>query len=416
MTLYENLCASSLDITALGFVPDGKLGTTPDGKVTFTRDEMILANGVVVAKDFADFLGLLCCVDANILAKASHWTRLRFQRELDRRSVSRKQQMVRNALKNNFHVPDIHDPYGYIRSLQNSPEQPRFALGASASFGKTLWHAKAVDISSDSIAIQVCVEIPGQDVLSFYDRWEGVVPDEEQQLLMDAQDPFALHADIAATLNGTALTPKIAESIRWDPLADNTAEAENLLHRFGLDMEQGWVFLRLQLPYQIKKKKRIRSLSLQLEPKTITVPGPRLTTPMMSDVVSIRHPVTCEPYTFTVHSCTREGLDPNFLTNPPCFYTRLCYYLTPALGEDVFQIFDSLPNDCLLPPPGTSTPCPDPELENAPTAELAEIDENLPTHIRTAFSARHYKEASKVNWMTRFRCVPASSAVLPIIR
>lgn len=416
MTLFENLCASSLDITALGFVPDEKLGSTPDGKITFHQDGMIFANGMPVAKDFSDFLGLLCCVDADFLALAPHCPRLRFQRELARRSVSRKRQMVRNALKNYFHVPDIQDPYGYIRSLQDKPQPSKSTLGASTPFGKTLWHANSAEILNDRIAVQICVEIFGQDVLSFYDRWEDVRPNEEQKLLMEAQNPFAIHGDITATVNGASLIPAVVEKACWNPLTDNTAEAENLLHRCGLDMEQGWVFLKLHIPYQSKKKKRVRSLSLQLEPKAITVPGPRLTTPMLRDTVSIPHPITGEAYTLTVHSCTQEGLDPNFLTNPPCFYTRLCYDMTPALGEDVFQIFDSQPNDPLLPPPGASAPYPDPELENAPTAELVEIDEGLPTHIRTAFSARHYKETPKVNWMTRFRYTPGSSAVLPIVR
>jgi hypothetical protein len=181
-------------------------------------------------------------------------------------------------------------------------------------------------------------------------------------------------------------------------------------------MEQGWLFLRLQVPYKRKKKNRIRSLSLNLEPKAVIIPGPRLTTPTQQEAFSIQHPVTGENYILTVDSCTAEGLDPNFLTNPPCFYTRLCYHLTPALAEDTFWMSDHVPNDPLLPPVGVTAPCPDPELENAPTAELAEIDENLPSHIRTVFSSRHYRQTPQVQWQTWFRCTLASPAVLPIIR
>ena len=419
MTLYEKLCASSLDITDLGFIPcqrDGVLGTTPDGKIAFTSDHEILANGKPIAKDFADFLGLLCCADSDLLAKAPRWTRLRFQREVDRRNISWKQQMVRNALKNCFHPPAIHDPYGYIRSLQRIPTASHASLGASVQFGKSLWHAKEVEIRNDSLEIQVYVEIPGQVVLDFYDPWEGITPDEEQTLRMEAEDPFALHLDITAMINGTEFAPEIVENIRWDPLADNSPDAEDVLHRFGLDMEQGWLFLRLQLPYTRKKKNRIRSLSLYLEPKTVTIPGPRLLTPMAQDSVPILHPVTGKNHNFSVYSYEIEGLDPNFLTNPPCFYTRLCYDLTPALGEDVFRIFDSVPNDRLIPPIGTVAPVSDPDLENVPTAKLAELDENLPAHIRTVFSSRHYKETHRVEWLTQFRCTLASPAVLPIIR
>lgn len=415
MTLYENLCASSLDITTLGFVPDGKLGTSADGEVLFTQSDKIYANGIPVAKDFSDFLGLLCCVDASFLPQMSRWTQLRFGWELEHHSTSKKQQMVRNALRNYFHVPQIRDPYAYIQSLQATPEQSKSPLGTSVSFGNTVWYTTAEKIRTDKPEILLCGRISGQDVLSYYRRWEHIAPDEEQRLLMEASDPFALHFDITATVNGTMLSPKILESTRWDPLADNTHEAAALMQRLGLDREQGWVFLRLHIPYHPKKQKRVRSLSLQLEPKTITVPGPRVTTPTVSPTISICHPITAEHFDLTIHSCTQEGLDPNFLTNPPCFYTRICYYLTPALGEDVFQIIDSVSNDPLRPAPGTTTPHPDPALENAPTAELVEIDEDLPTHIRTAFSARHYKEISKTNWLTRFHFRAAPAAVLTIV-
>lgn len=419
MTLYEKLCTSSLDISVLGFVPcqdHSVLGTTPDGKVIFTEESLVCANGVAVAKNFADFLGLLCCADAPLLAQAPNWTCLRFQRELMQQGISRKQQMVRTAVKNSFHPTSIADPYGYIRSLHSIPNPQKSQLDTAVPFGKTIWHAKAAEIHADHAEVWVCVEIPGQDILAYYDCWEGVIPDAEQALLKNAQDPFALHCEVTAIINGVESKSSITEVARWDPLADNDATAAHLLHQFGLDMEQGWVFLQLGVPYQSKKKKRLRSLSLQLDPTTITVPGPRLTTPVFPGEVKIHHPVTRKPYTLTIHSCTQEGLDPNFLTNPPCFYTRMCYYLTPALGEDVFQIFDSVPNDRLLPPPGASVPYPDPELEDAPTAKLAEIDETLPTHIRTAFSARHYKERTKVQWLTRFRYTPAAAAVLSVIR
>ena len=436
MTLYHKLCRSSLDIQDLGFIPctaySGILGTTTDGTIHFcTKEghgETVFAVGektVPVSKNFSDFLGLLyCCKDAKLLSQIPGWTRLRFDRESNRISLSYKQQMIRNALFNCFHPPVIEDAYGYVQSLQSNNAASQNCPGTekssapqvSVAYGDTVWHAKELQILDDGVEVTLCVEIPGQRILNFYDRWEDTTPNVEQLLTMNAEDPFALHVELRAMINGMEQTPDIAEIVRWDPLSDPTADAEKYINQFKLNKEQGWLFLRLRFGRLSKKKKSIRSLVLNLQSKNVTIPGLELVTPMEQNSVSLTHPVTGNTHTLTIHSCTDEGLDPNFLINPPCFYTRLCYSLSPALSTDAFMIFDPLPNDRLRTPLGDTSPYPDEDYENAPTAQLVEADETLPAHVRTVFSARHYDPRRNIRWQTRFCCKLQPDAVLPIIR
>lgn len=433
MTLYKKLCYSSLDIRELGFTPcsptPDTLGTTSDGAIRFCikedHGEMIFAVGqqtFPVAKNFADFLGLLyCCKDARLISHGPNWTNLRFYRELNRLNLTYKQRMLRNALFNGFQPPIIDDPYAYIQALQPAPvsdtNSNKTGIAAvSVPYGDTIWHVKDLISHDTGLDLQVCIELPGQRILDFHDRWDGMTPDEEDKLTMQAQDPFALHVQLRGMINGMELEPEILKTVRWDPLTDSTAEAKDLLLRYGLTKEQGWLFLSLRFYRQSKKKKNIRSLALNIQSMPVTIPGPRLTTPLAQESVDLTHPVTGNIHTFTVHTYANEGLDPNFLINPPCFYSRLCYSLSPALSTETFQIFDSLPNDRLRTPIGSASPYPDEDYENAPTADLVEPDETLPAHIRTVFSSRHYEPKPHVHWHTRFCCKLAPDAVLPIIR
>ena len=426
MTQYQKLRDSSLDTADLGFLIDNitssVLGTDNTGKIRFlTHENRIFAawenHSIPVAENFSDFLGLiLACGHTDLLCKIPGWTRLRFQRELSRASRSRKQQMICNALKNCFHPSQISDPYSYVRNLQNKseskPQQPTTAV----QIGNRHWQARNLQILEQDATVDVCIRIPGAQMVAFYDRWEGICPDDEQQQEKAATDPLALQTILRATAGGNSIGIEILEQLHWDPLADNPAAAQEALERLQLDGEDGWIMLHLLLQTGKRKKKPIRSLVLELVSETVTIPGPHIIAPNENDLISMTHPVTGKTLQLTVHTSTAEALDPNFLTNPPCHYIRLCYSVDPPISQDIFGVFDPTANDRLQVPVGCTDPYPDPELENAPTSSLAEPDDTLPSHIRTTFSARHYHPQKAITWHTAFNCKRYPDGVLPIIR
>jgi hypothetical protein len=427
MTQYQQLRESSLDTTDLGFLIDNAispvLGTDITGSIRFLAHENHIfaaqsSHSYLLAENFEDFLGLiLACGNAELLCRIPCWTRLRFQRELSRYQPSHKQQMICNALKNCFQPPVINDPYGYVQRLQQAPEhQAQQQTTTTVQLGIRQWQAKNLRILDQDATLDVCIRIPGEQVVSFYDRWEGIIPDAEQLQEKAATDPFALQTRVRATIGCTAIGTEILEQLHWDPLCDNSAAAQEALHRLQLNREDGWIMLQLSLQTGKRKKKPIRSLSLELICEEVTIPGPKIRTPLNDDLISMIHPVTGNTLSLTVHSATAEALDPNFLTNPPCYYTRLCYCMDPPMSQEAFRVFDPVPNDPLQAPPGCAEPYPDSELENAPTAALAEPDDTLPSHIRSAFSARHYRPRNAVEWHTAFCCKRYPDGVLPIIR
>ncbi len=426
MTQYQKLCASSLDTADLGFLTDSAasavLGTDDTRKIRFlNQNNRIIAasedGSYPIADNFNDFLGLLLsCGRTEILCKIPYWTRLRFNRERNRQHHSRKQQMICNALNNCFHPPVIADPYGYVQNLQNKPAIKTQPPTTTVQLGERQWQARNFRILDQDATVDICIRIPGTQIASFYDRWEDICPDKEQQQAKSATDPFALQTRLRATVGGTAIGTEILHQLHWDPLGENSEDAQDALQKLQLDSEDGWVILHLLLQTGKRKKKPIRSLSLELVSETVTIPGPHFTVQDEGTVLSMTHPVSGKEMHLTIHSSADEALDPNFLTNPPCHYTRLCYSVDPPMSQDAFWIFDPIPNDRLLAPVGCADPHPDPDLENAPTAMLAEVNESLPTHIRTAFSSRHYHLQKGITWHTAFCCKRYPDGVLPIVR
>jgi hypothetical protein len=57
------------------------------------------------------------------------------------------------------------------------------------------------------------------------------------------------------------------------------------------------------------------------------------------------HPVTGDAYTLRVISQTRESLNPNYLSNDPCCYTRLNFTTDPTIPRELLTIADCDPGD-----------------------------------------------------------------------
>ena len=425
MTQYQTLCRSSLDTADLGFLTDNAiypvLGTDIAGNTRYLlREDRIYAEwegkSFPIAHNFSDFLGLLlACGHTSLIRHALDWPKIRFQRELNRLYSGHKQKMICNALVNCFHPPVITDPYGYIHSLQINQETPKNRQTSSVNQGIRQWHGQNLQILDQTATVDLCVRIPGTQILSHYDRWEGIGADAVQLQQKAATDPFSLQTQLQASIGGTPVGSEILNLLFWDPLADNTADAEAFLRGHQLDPEDGWIMLEVSLDTG-KRKKNIRSLSMALISEKVMIPGPSIVDPQANSSFSLTHPVKETPLLLSIDSLDAEALDPNFLTNPPCHYMRLCYHTDPPMGTDTFQIFDPTPNDRLQPPVGCTDPIDDPELENAPTASMVETADSQPSHIRTAFSARHYHPQKAVKWHTVFCCKRYPDAVLPIVR
>ena len=101
------------------------------------------------------------------------------------------------------------------------------------------------------------------------------------------------------------------------------------------------------------------------------------------------HPVTNQEHTLTVKSSTREALDPNFLSNHPCCYTRLTFTIDPIIEKDMIRVVDCDPGD-----PFQSTP-------EAPAAVI--LTDKVPSAGHFAISSLRHIPAESITWRMIFR-------------
>ena len=105
--------------------------------------------------------------------------------------------------------------------------------------------------------------------------------------------------------------------------------------------------------------------------------------------MSFTHPATGQVHTLRVIAQTREALDPNFLSNHPCCYTRLSFSLDPQLDAELFSIVDCDPGD-----PFESGP-------EAPASAL--LAGKIPAAGHYALSSMRYVPADTITWRMIFR-------------
>ena len=101
------------------------------------------------------------------------------------------------------------------------------------------------------------------------------------------------------------------------------------------------------------------------------------------------HPGTGLEHSLTVLSLSNEALNPNFLTNHPCFYTRLSYALEPSISPENFRVVDRDPSD------------PWEGYQDDPAAVI--YADRKPDPGRYALSSLHYEPQESVRWQMIFR-------------
>ena len=142
-------------------------------------------------------------------------------------------------------------------------------------------------------------------------------------------------------------------------------------------------------------------MELRLEAEPVAEPGQRFEAPAAGESMEIRHPGTGKTHSLTVIAQAREALDPNFLSNHPCCYTRLTFTLSPNIDKEFFQVVDCDPGD------------PNPETPEGPTALF--MTDRAPAGIHIALSSLRYTPASTITWRTVFRHKDRADIVLPLL-
>ena len=166
----------------------------------------------------------------------------------------------------------------------------------------------------------------------------------EQQMLRKLEYPLSVDATGALSVNGKPTPLRKSYNLYWNPETENGWQQRRVLEHYGLDMEKGYL-LRRECFLRKGKNPPIRNMELRLSAAPAQVPGDRFIAPKAGESVTFTHPATGLTHELTVIAQSREALDPNFLSNHPCCYTRLTFSLMPPISPELFRVVDCDPGD-----------------------------------------------------------------------
>ena len=113
--------------------------------------------------------------------------------------------------------------------------------------------------------------------------------------------------------------------------------------------------------------------------------------------MSFIHPVTGVEHTLRVLAQTREALNPNFLSNDPCCYTRLTFNVDPIIPRDLLSIVDCDPGDA------------------APGTAAMRLSGKIPGAGHCALSSLRYTPAEQITWRMIFRQKTRNDITVPLL-
>lgn len=370
-----------------------------------------------VAEDIWNFIGLLiCCKDAALIAGAYQWSSFRFRELISAVNPGMKARSVLRALENIYHPPVIQDP-GVLMSLlrkkfATSSEDKDWNVEFDTDFcrvcseGKTgkelpvnrslsneleMWHVPSVFLCEEGIVVDTFMEVSADRLESFRKDWgdrsnESLSLADKLQRHLD--DPLTTSVTGILTVNDKLLRCKSSFSAIWNPLNDNSSQVRGILKHYYLDPDLGYLFRR----YCFLRKGRqpqIRTMQLTLEAMPVMVPDECFTVHKDGMCFRFTHPATGLEHIFTAVSLTNEALNPNFLTNHPCFYSRLTYTLEPSISPENFRVVDRDPGDDWD------------GHQDEPAAVV--YAGRKPDPGRYALSSLHYEPRDQVRWQMVFR-------------
>lgn len=354
-----------------------------------------------LAWNFEDFLRLILACGLDAAEQAWMWNRGEFDAFMETYPPGPEQQTALDGLREGMGLSPMEDPYGYIKEVQSSfdyaqltypkqyyevipqkpaaqepPKRPVWKVyfthhtghdrpGKEISVNKTFtwggkeWRIPAVYVCGKGLVVDMCMEIDPADLRSFQEKWrpywEGSQqPTAEEQEQQDRENPMSMDYIPKLTVNGKELRRKSGNGFGWTPdscrpesergESQQNWEAIWLMEHYGLDPERGWMFWRDSFPWATKTKPAVKTISLSLEARPVSVSGPRFTLSGAGDSVPFTHPVTGEAHTLHVTEYETREMDMSRLGNDweyPTRYAAMCFIVEPELPRESLTVQDA---------------------------------------------------------------------------
>lgn len=393
-----------------------------------------------IARNIPEFIRLVHdCRSADIVFRAYQWSRRRFEEKVAAIRPDFKMRSVLRALENTYHPPVIDDVYGYIMKLQQEfdygslplhpdyfewcpvrPGAPRWDVGMNTAFGdycdranagtqldvdrdfrwnNETWSIPAVYLCENGIVVDSYLQVPPTKIDQFLEKWGNVDPAQlsaEDQMLRQLDDPLKVDAIGKLTVNDRECPRRPLHSIVWNPATENSWQARRTLEHYGLSRENGYL-LRREIFLRKSNNPPIRTMDLMLCAEPVSFPGQRFVAPKNGERMDFIHPVSKIHHTLGVIAQTRESLNPNYLSNDPCCYTRLNFTVDPPINRELLSIVDCDPGD------GNASPA---AVLNAG---------KIPAAGHCAVSSLRYTPAEQITWRMIFKHKTRSDITVPVL-
>lgn len=221
------------------------------------------------------------------------------------------------------------------------------------------WLIPSIYSCSKGLVVDFLRKIPAGQIQDFINRWhlspDNILEDfdNDQQLLLELDNPFSFHPLTEATVNGKILPSSQSCGDCWNPVFcefDQT-QAQEVLRHYQLDPAFGWQIWRSFFPWKTARKPQMQTLSIRLSAQKQLIPGPHFHTRAPGDSITFTCPSTGMAHTLTVREYKNERLDigASRLANPwkeyPTWYTVVGCTASPPLPQGSLSLVDCSDGD-----------------------------------------------------------------------
>lgn len=412
-----------------------------------------------IARSFKDMLRLLLSgADMAALEQCHAWDKQRFQAFLADNPTTAQQQAALDAIKREFALEPIKQPFEYIKALQAefdlskipygedyydidmNPAAPlaeewkvtydggftgsgadagiEISINKSFYWNGRAWLIPAAYICSQGIVIDHVIEADIAAAKAFIEKWQqyeqGDIPltaELEEQL--ERENPLAIDFRAKVCCNEQMLQTKHSRSAIWMDGYYNDPEALHVIEHYGLDKSKALIIRREAYRFTGEAQKSILSLKIHLEPTMQSFTAMRFNTPGIGQSISIKHPFKDQSYTLTIHEAEKQKLPAHVLGDDsneyPSHFWAISYSLEPEIPARGFMLRDTAPSDAPRPKASAArgiAPSAQSSISigiiggaDGPTAIAISSGAK---NIRSACSSPHFEPAENVTWQAIF--------------
>lgn len=215
------------------------------------------------------------------------------------------------------------------------------------------WLIPAVYFCSKGLVIDFCIQIPLEELQSFYKKWgnaDYAALSKEEKQDIEKTNPMAYDFGAYLWLNGTKISYSHGCAVGWNPFSDNSDECvKTLLHFYRLDTSKAWLIQRKAFPWTKKKASKIDTLSVELEQALQEECGPSIFVTDEKQSFDFMFAPTGEKHTLKILKYSRQIIDNRLSVMPdnelPTHCVRMEYAIEPELPDGAFTVTDRQASD-----------------------------------------------------------------------